>query len=70
MSGFEVVTVVRRLAKKEHSAALAQLVSRTSAIMKFGAGVGVDPFVTVKGLFTDLIDGLQAEASPQASHNL
>ena len=25
-----------------------QLVSRTSAIMKFGAGAGVDPFVKVK----------------------
>ena len=68
MSGFEVVTVVRRLAKKEHSAALAQLVSRTSAIMKFGAGVGVDPFVRVKGLITDLSNRLQAEASSEASH--
>ena len=68
VSGFEVVTVVRRLAKEEHSAALAQLVSRTSAIMKFGAGAGVDPSVTVKGLITDLINRLQAEGSPQASH--
>ena len=70
MSGFEVVTVVRCLAKKEHSAALAQLASRTSAIMKFGAGAGVDPFVRVNGLFTDLINRMQAEASSEASHNL
>ena len=30
---------MRRLAKKEHSAMLAQLASRTTAIMKFGAGM-------------------------------
>ena len=35
MSGFEVVTKVKRFAKKEHSAVLAQLTSRTSALMKF-----------------------------------
>ena len=40
----EVVAMVKRLAKKEHSAALAQLASRISAIMKFGAGAGEDPF--------------------------
>ena len=39
MSGFEVVTMVRRHAKKGHSAMLAQLASRTSAITKFDAGV-------------------------------
>ena len=68
MSGFKVVTMVRRFAKKKHSAALAQLVSRTSAIMKFGAGAGVDPFMKVKGLITDLINRLQTEASSDASH--
>ena len=68
MSGFEVVTVVRRLAKKEHSAALAQLVSRISAIMMFCAGAGADPFVKVKGLITDSINVLQSEASSEASH--
>ena len=69
VSGFEVVTVVRHFAKKEHSAALAQLASRTSAIMKFGVGAGVDPFVRVKSLFTDLINRLQ-ETSSEASHKL
>ena len=38
-SGFEVVTMVKRLVMKVHSAGLAQLTSRTFAIMKFGAGV-------------------------------
>ena len=41
---FEVVAMVKRLAKKEHSAALAQPASRISAVMKFGAGAGEGPF--------------------------
>ena len=44
LEGFEVVIMVKRLAKNEHSAALAQLASRIAAIMKFGAGAGEDPF--------------------------
>ena len=43
-----MVTMVGRLAAQEHSAALAQLASCISAIMKFGAGAGDDPFVKVK----------------------
>ena len=44
----KVVTMVRRLAAQEHSVALAQLVSRISAIMKFGVGADDDPFVKVE----------------------
>ena len=43
LKGFDV-TMVRRLAQKEHSAALSQFASRISAVMKFGAGAGEDPF--------------------------
>ena len=41
--------------------------SRALAIMKFGAGAGVDPFVKVKGLITDLINrfGGLARGEPQ-----
>ena len=41
----KVVTMVRRRAAQEHPAALAQLASRISAIMKFGAGADDDSFV-------------------------
>ena len=51
----EVVTMVRHPAKKEHPSTLAQLASRTSAIMTFGVGAGVDPFVKAKSLFAVLI---------------
>ena len=63
----EVVDVVQRLAKKEHSASLAQLASRIGAVFKFGAGAGEDPFEKVKGLITDLIKRPQEQAFAEAS---
>merc|ERR1719226_345404 len=62
----EVVTAVQKLAKQYHSAALAQLASRISAVIRLGAAAGEDPFVKVKGLITDLIAKLEAEASAAA----
>ena len=67
IAGFEVVSMVRRLAKEEHSAALAQLASRISAIWKFGALTGEDPFAKVIGVITKLFGRLQGEASSEAS---
>ena len=52
------MTMVRRLVEKEHSAAFGGLTSSISAIMKFSAETGDDPFVKVKGL----ISRLQKEA--------
>ena len=46
---------------QEHSAVLAQLASRISAIMKFGANTGDFKFVKVKGLITKLISRLLGE---------
>ena len=57
LAGSEVVTMVRRLAKDQHSAALAQLASRVSAIGEFVAGTGEDLFAKVKGLIMELIVG-------------
>ena len=67
MKVVEVVDVVRRLAKKEHFASLAQLASRIGAVFKFGASAGEDPFQKVKGLITDRIKKLQEEASAEAT---
>ena len=64
--GFDMMTVVRRLAEQEHFAALAQLRSRISAIAKFGADADNDPFVKVKDLITDFSRS-QADASPETN---
>jgi septation ring formation regulator EzrA len=64
----EVVTLVKRLAKQHHSAALAQLASRISAIMRFGASAGnADVFGKVKGLISDMIAKLEKEAAGEAT---
>merc|ERR1719362_185794 len=60
----EVVTLVKRLAHKHHSAALAQLASKVAAEFRYGTG---DPFVKVKGLIQDMIAQLQAEADAEAT---
>merc|ERR1719484_447864 len=49
LANFEAVRLVRDLAQKHKSSALAQLASRMDAAMHAGAGSG-DPFAKVKGL--------------------
>jgi len=63
----EVVTVVSNLAKTHHSAALAQLASRISAVVKYGAGDGEDVFAKIKGLIGDMIGKLEKEAEEDAT---
>jgi chromosome segregation ATPase len=60
----EVVTLVKKLAKEHHSAALAQLASRIQAVLRFG---GESPFDKVKGLISDMIAKLEAEAGSEAT---
>merc|ERR1740117_1128501 len=50
-SGFAAVHFVRRLAQKQHSAALAQLASHMASAVRYGAAAGANPFDKVKGLF-------------------
>merc|ERR1719499_1944463 len=59
--------MVQQLAKKEHSAALAQLASRIAAVAKFGASNGEDPFAKIKGLIRDMIAKLEKEADEEAT---
>jgi len=63
----EVVTMVKKLAKEHHSAALAQLASRIAAVARYSAHSGADPFEKVKGLITELISKLEAEAEAAAT---
>ena len=64
----EVITLVKKLAKQAHSAALAQLASRISAVMRLGASAGgKDVFGKVKGLISDMIAKLEKEAAEEAT---
>merc|ERR1711972_322999 len=63
----EVVTLVKKVADKHHSAALAQLASRITAVMRFGTTGGEDAFGKVKSLIADMISKLEKEAQSEAS---
>merc|ERR1712113_334617 len=66
LANAEVVTLIKKLAQKHHSAALAQLASRIAAVMRLGSSGGDDPFAKVKGLISDMISKLEAEADAEA----
>merc|ERR1719281_503454 len=63
----EVINVVKKLAHDHHSAALAQLASRISTVMRLGAADGDDVFAKVKGLISDMIAKLESEAKEEAT---
>jgi len=59
LAGLEVVQLVKQLARKHHSTALAQLASRMTAAIRFGSRGGDDPFAKVKGLIESMIAKLE-----------
>mmetsp|Transcript_86512 Transcript_86512/g.157877 ORF Transcript_86512/g.157877 Transcript_86512/m.157877 type:complete len:692 (+) Transcript_86512:68-2143(+) len=67
LANAEIVNLVKKLAKQHHSSALAQLASRIATVFRYGTQGGQDPFAKVKGLISDLIAKLQAEAGAEAS---
>lgn len=62
----KVALLVKQLSEDYNSAALAQLASKITALMQFGAASGEDPFAKVKGLITGMIAKLQREAKAAA----
>jgi len=59
----EAVRLVRELARKDGSVVLSQLASQLSSAMH-----SQDPFGKIKGLISDMIERLEAEASADATH--
>eukprot|EP00927_Polykrikos_kofoidii_P015102 TRINITY_DN166_c0_g1_i2.p1 TRINITY_DN166_c0_g1~~TRINITY_DN166_c0_g1_i2.p1 ORF type:complete len:723 (+),score=191.75 TRINITY_DN166_c0_g1_i2:59-2170(+) len=66
-SELEVTAFIKKLALKQHSAALAQLASRVAAVARDSAHEGDEPFAKVNGLIESMIAKLQAEAGAEAT---
>merc|ERR1740123_2082852 len=67
LAQFEAVRLVRDLARKDHSRALAQLASRLEMTVRTGSAQGADPFAKVKGLISDMIASLEEAADADAT---
>jgi len=67
LANTEVITLVKNLARDQHSAALAQLASRMSVVAKYGSRDGADVFGKIKGLISDMITKLTKEAEGEAT---
>merc|ERR1719506_2207170 len=65
---FEVVNLVRTLAREQKSTQLTQLATRIAAVLREGSATGEDPFAKVKQLISDMIARLQKEAGEEATH--
>jgi hypothetical protein len=63
----EVLTAVKGLARRSHSAALAQLASKMSVIMQYGGSNQAHVFAKIKGLVQDMIAKLEKEAEEDAA---
>jgi len=64
----EVVNILRELARKDKSSALAQLASRVSSTVRFGSRAGADPFTKIKGMISEMISRLEKEGAEEADH--
>jgi chromosome segregation ATPase len=67
LANAEIVSLVKKLAREQHSEALAQLASKIQAVVRYGASNGDDPFEKVKALIKDMIVKLEKEQDSEAT---
>merc|ERR1719408_1037931 len=65
---FEVVNLIRTLARTQKSAQLTQLASSISVVFRQSSATGEDPFAKVKDLISNMIERLEKEAGEEATH--
>merc|ERR1719353_1558764 len=65
---FEVVNLIRTLAREQKSAQLTQLATSISVVFRQSSATGQDPFAKVKELISNMIERLQKEAGEEATH--
>merc|ERR1719420_2461130 len=68
LANFEVVNLVKKLAKEKHSQELSLLAGRIAAAYRASAATGEDSFAKVKGLIEDMIARLVKEGEEEATH--
>lgn len=67
LAHLELVDVVKRLAKEQHSSTLAQLASRINVVFRYGTTNGEDPMAKVKEMIKQMITKLEDESAGEAS---
>jgi len=67
LANLEIVNLIKKIAKENHSTALAQLASRIAATIRYGGAAGQDPFAKVKDLIANMISKLETEAKSETS---
>lgn len=66
-TSYQAVRLIRDLAKKHHSTALALLASRVASAMQSSSSEGANPFAKVEKLISAMIVKLEAEAEADAT---
>merc|ERR1719421_1715430 len=66
--GDHVVSMLQALGKSSGDLKLSQLAMRVHAAVQMQTGTGADPFAKVKGMISEMIDKLVAQAAEEASH--